>query len=257
VNDTPESSSGFISLMDTPSYPGTPSPGISRQASSAQEDYDEEDLGFGNSKSSKPKQSESDSPKESAKPAAPERPDIKPAPAASSSSSGSWLGRFWKRGDASTPGPIKASLGEESAFYYDKELKRWINKKAGGESEAAKPAAPPPPPSRSQTASPGHSNPFPSSTPPPSLGPPRSLSSIDLSVSPPNNKANLRVRSNLVPQESMSAPGTPMNGIGPPVGRPPLSAGLAPPGAPGRPKSSASKRNIRSRYVDILQDGSA
>jgi hypothetical protein len=50
--------------------------------------------------------------------------DIKPAPAATSS----WLGRWWKRSEAS-PGPIKASLGEETSFYYDKELKRWVNKK--------------------------------------------------------------------------------------------------------------------------------
>jgi hypothetical protein len=43
---------------------------------------------------------------------------------------GSWLGRWWKRGDGTTTtGPIKASLGEESAFYYDKEQKRWVNKK--------------------------------------------------------------------------------------------------------------------------------
>lgn len=42
-------------------------------------------------------------------------------------SAGSWLSRLWKRSDA--PGPIKASLGEETSFYYDKELKRWVNKK--------------------------------------------------------------------------------------------------------------------------------
>jgi hypothetical protein len=55
-------------------------------------------------------------------------PDIKPAQAASTSS-GSWLGRFWKRAESTTPGPVKASLGEETSFYYDKELKRWVNKK--------------------------------------------------------------------------------------------------------------------------------
>lgn len=48
-----------------------------------------------------------------------------PAPAASPA--GSWLSWIWKRSD--TPGPIKASLGEETSFYYDKELKRWVNKK--------------------------------------------------------------------------------------------------------------------------------
>jgi len=53
-------------------------------------------------------------------------PDIKPAQ--TSTASGSWLGRFWKRAE-SAPGPIKASLGDETSFYYDKEQKRWVNKK--------------------------------------------------------------------------------------------------------------------------------
>lgn len=48
-----------------------------------------------------------------------------PPPAAAPA--GSWLSWLWKRTDA--PGPIKASLGEETSFYYDKELKRWVNKK--------------------------------------------------------------------------------------------------------------------------------
>jgi hypothetical protein len=52
--------------------------------------------------------------------------DIKPTQAPASS--GSWLGRFWKRAE-STPGPVKASLGDETSFYYDKEQKRWVNKK--------------------------------------------------------------------------------------------------------------------------------
>ena len=43
--------------------------------------------------------------------------------------SGSWFGRFglWGKRET-TSGPIKASLGEEKTFYYDKELKRWVNK---------------------------------------------------------------------------------------------------------------------------------
>ena len=40
--------------------------------------------------------------------------------------SGSWLSRWWKK---EGNGPIKANLGEETAFYYDKELKKWVNKK--------------------------------------------------------------------------------------------------------------------------------
>ena len=70
----------------------------------------------------------------------------------------SWLGGWFggKKSDdlasssdskAGTPGaPIKAKLGEESSFYYDKELKKWVNKNAGP--DAAKAAAPTPPPPR-------------------------------------------------------------------------------------------------------------
>lgn len=243
-------SSGFISLMDDPSFSVSPSPPASRrEPSTPYEDDDEEDLGFGNSKKHEKEQEDDDSkkkPSDPAKVSASERPDIKPAQAgAASTSSGSWLGRFWRRAD-STPGPVKASLGEETSFYYDKEQKRWVNKKAGAD-DPAKPGAPPPPPSRSQTASPGRSNPMSSSSS--SQAPPtaRSASAIDLSSSPPSSKSALRARSNLVPPESKSSPTTP-----------PLPSGsLAPPTAPGRPRSSASKRNIRSRYVDILQDGEA
>ncbi|KAL1838254.1 hypothetical protein VTJ49DRAFT_2863 [Mycothermus thermophilus] len=44
-----------------------------------------------------------------------------------------------------TPGkPIKAKLGEPNSFYYDPELKRWVNKNAGPEEQAKKPTPPPP-----------------------------------------------------------------------------------------------------------------
>lgn len=43
--------------------------------------------------------------------------------------SAGWFSRWWKRENSSGGGPIKASLGEESAFYFDKDLKRWVNKK--------------------------------------------------------------------------------------------------------------------------------
>ena len=42
--------------------------------------------------------------------------------------SSGWLSRLWKRADSTSPAPVKANLGEESSFYYDKELKRWVNK---------------------------------------------------------------------------------------------------------------------------------
>lgn len=40
---------------------------------------------------------------------------------------GGWFGG--KKEQSIGPGPIKAKLGEESSFYYDKELKKWVNKK--------------------------------------------------------------------------------------------------------------------------------
>jgi hypothetical protein len=43
--------------------------------------------------------------------------------------SSSWLSRWWNKEGSSAP--IKATLGEESSFVYDKELKRWVNKKVG------------------------------------------------------------------------------------------------------------------------------
>ncbi|PPQ93302.1 hypothetical protein CVT25_014431 [Psilocybe cyanescens] len=234
------SSEGFISLMDDHSFSVGPQH-VKRQSSlpAPIDDEDDDDLGLGNSKP-KPKKEEVDEIKEQtasssaqATTPTPPKPSNTPAP-----SSGSWLGRWWKKSESTTPAPIKASLGEESTFYYDAEQKRWINKKqAGGVDEVPKASAPPPPPSRAQTASPGMS----SSKSQPSAGPPplRSASAIDLSTEPPT-KAPMRIRSNLAPPTE-SAPSTPtgtrMN-AGPP---------------PGRPKSSAAKRNIRSRYVDVFQ----
>ncbi|KAG5642961.1 hypothetical protein DXG03_001843 [Asterophora parasitica] len=236
------SADGFISLMDT-AYSAVP-PSTTRstpQSSPHLDEEDEEDLGFGNSKREKQEKvnAENEAPKSSpspqpAQPAAPTPAENGAEPAAA----GGWLSRWWKKSDAA-PGPVKASLGEESAFYYDKDLKRWVNKKAGA--EAPKPAAPPPPPSRAQTASPAMTGPRPPAGPEAGAGPPpnRPASAIDLSTSPPSRTV-MRVRSNLVPTES--APSTP------------TGTRLAPPGPPpGRPKSQASKRNIRNRYVDVFQ----
>lgn len=52
--------------------------------------------------------------------------------------------------------PIVAKLGEANSFYYDTELKRWVNKKAGKEDQVMSGATPPPPkgPPRTNTAPP-------------------------------------------------------------------------------------------------------
>ncbi|KAL4265213.1 Protein transport protein sec16 [Pleurotus pulmonarius] len=237
-----ESADGFISLMDTPSY-GTPSPtyssGSGKPQSYAPTD-DDDDLGLGNS-ASKKKDAKGQDAQSSSAPAPPAEQPKRPDPQPNEGQTGSWfsLSRLWKKSDA--PGPIKANLGEETSFYYDPETKRWVNKKAGAES-APKPAAPPPPPSRAQTASPGRTSNFAmggNAAPPP---PPRAASAIDLSTSPPS-KTVMRVRSNLAPPPTAeSAPSTPTGMRLSPNGGPP----------PPRPKSQATKRNIRSRYVDVF-----
>ncbi|KAF8894632.1 Sec23-binding domain of Sec16-domain-containing protein [Infundibulicybe gibba] len=253
-------SDGFISLMDTPSVSTTPQSSIRNfQTSTIPED--EEDLGFGNSRLTPNREHNNQSNESSPVNVEPTPTKANSEPSSESTfinvadnslvildppkqppaSTGSWISRWWKRPESATPGPIKASLGEEKAFYYDEKLKKWVNPKdtAGPPT----PSVPPPPPSRAQTASPamtGHRPPSAagSAAPPPA----RASSAIDLTSSPPN-KSTMRVRSNLVPPPE-SAPSTP------------TGSRLAPQGPPpGRPKSQASKRNIRNRYVDVFQEG--
>ncbi|KAH9856978.1 Sec23-binding domain of Sec16-domain-containing protein [Lenzites betulinus] len=252
------SNSGFISLMDDPmlsmtptatKQQGSPLPRPSHTALAEEEDDD--DLGLGNSafRARKAEQSEGGEAAEGAKEekpkgAEPQRPEVKQAP------SSGWLSRLWKRNEPmpTAAAPVKANLGEESSFYYDKELKRWVNKNASG--ETAKPAAPAPPP-RSQTASPGRS--FGAAPPPSPLGPPPARPAtahpIDLTAEPPRRAPPPRVRSNLVPSdaEGLSAPPSPM---------PPSSGTPTPPPGGGPPRTGSArpgaKRNVRSRYVDVF-----
>ncbi|KAG6814357.1 hypothetical protein H0H92_010943 [Tricholoma furcatifolium] len=244
------SSDGFISLMDNSAYSiglQTSSSRTSSQASPVVNDEDDEDLGFGNSSNKNQREANREASSDGSVGAtsSPEPTKAAPPPTeANNQQQSGWFSRWWKKGDA-PPGPVKASLGEESAFYYDKDLKRWVNKKAGG--EATQPSTPPPPPSRAQTASPAMSGPRPPVSSEP--GPPtnRSTSAIDISTSPPS-RTTMRVRSNLAPTPE-SAPSTPTG-----TRQPPSASG--PPPA-GRPKSQASKRNVRSRYVDVFQQENA
>ena len=84
---------------------------------------------------------------------------------------GGWFGGKDKANESGPPNaPIKVKLGEENSFYFDEQLKKWVNKK-GGTPEAAAPTAPPPPkgpPSRAVSAAAG---PPPSSTPVPPVPP--------------------------------------------------------------------------------------
>ncbi|KAH9926213.1 Sec23-binding domain of Sec16-domain-containing protein [Fomitopsis serialis] len=226
-------SSQFISLMDD--YSATPTAYQAQRTFSDNPSIDEEDdLGLGNS-FSRPKRDRQASEDESApaptkeEPKEPVKNEEKPA-----GSSSGWLSRLWKR--ESTPAPVKANLGEQTSFYYDKELKRWVNKNSGA--ETAKPGPPPPPP-RAQTTSPGKSmRALPSgATPPP---PPTRPATTDPGDGPP--KPPMRIRSNLVPPESdSSAPPTPMSATLPGQGPPPASR-----------SRGAAKRPARSRYVDVF-----
>ena len=76
----------------------------------------------------------------------------------------SWFGGGWFGGakdqtqeNSASNAPIKVKLGEENSFYFDEQLKKWVNKKGGLPEAAAAPAPPPPkgPPSRTVSAAGG------------------------------------------------------------------------------------------------------
>ncbi|KAK3308191.1 Sec23-binding domain of Sec16-domain-containing protein [Chaetomium strumarium] len=209
--------------------------------------------------------------------------DAKRAEAAKQAKKGwgftSWFGGGAKKEaspqEASPNKPIRAKLGEPNSFYYDPELKRWVNKNAGPE-DTAKKATPPPP--RSTTPRSVSANP---ATPPgsssgpdtgrasaPPTGPPRAASA---SISRPPTSAS---ESNL--PASGGSPRLP-----PPPGpvsmlrsasntstasAPPLGAGSRPPtslsnsnsiddllGAAGPRKPGAAKKPRKgARYVDVM-----
>lgn len=141
---------GLLSTMPAPTLEPAASPAPSKSPPRKPvEDDEDDDLGFGNTSHNKtvekePEQEQDTKPKES-----------EPKPADKPSSNSSWLGRLL--GSRSSHGSgqqnekegkaVRAHLGEETSFYYDKELKRWVNKKAGDDANA-KPAPLPPPPKK-------------------------------------------------------------------------------------------------------------
>ncbi|GJJ12130.1 hypothetical protein Clacol_006371 [Clathrus columnatus] len=251
--ETPETqgNGNFISLMDDVPSGFTSDYSKSGMVTHTVTSFDEEeeDLGFGNSSirskarqniSQEQHQETKESHKQDVKAETSEakKPTAKPELKQQSSSwfSGIWS---WGRGSSQSPGPIVANLGEEKSFYYDAELKRWVNKNAPDTSASA---TPPPPPPRARTASPSVTMPVsPSEQSPTSYTPPPRASSA---AEPPRKPP--RVRSNLVPKEDITVPSS----------APPIPNNFDPPGLgngmppTSRPKSSSSKRNVRSRYVD-------
>lgn len=149
-NDRSSSSSGFVSLMEVSPIPSVSESSITPRSSALathNEDEGDDDLGLGNSFNMRKASLNGPDTRDSSV------PDSKPAetdtrsrpgntftlssivrsthldtegPKPNQQSSG-WFSRWWSREGSS--GPVKATLGEESSFVYDKDLKRWVNKK--------------------------------------------------------------------------------------------------------------------------------
>ncbi|KAJ5545516.1 hypothetical protein N7461_007820 [Penicillium sp. DV-2018c] len=175
---------------------------------------------------------------------------------------GGWFGGGKKEENNSGGGPIKAKLGEENSFYYDKDLKKWVNKKDPNSSAPVRATPPPPrgsaPPSRTVS----------SSSMPPNGGPP--ISPMPTSGSRPQSSTSA------APLQS-SSPG--ISGLAPPslprsvstgaaMPTPPGSSSGPPPrpssslthassiddliGAPQARKGATARGKKKGRYVDVM-----
>ncbi|SNX84468.1 related to SEC16 - COPII vesicle coat protein required for ER transport vesicle budding [Melanopsichium pennsylvanicum] len=193
--------------------------------------------------------------------------------------SASWFGRLWGRSSstdsaaqAAQAKAKKAHLGEETSFVYDKELKRWVNRKAGDAPSAASTPPPPPPPARAQSASPA-SQPdrnggassappmrgAPSSgftvgraTPPISEGEGEGSSGLAPSRGPAGMGSLTRARSNLADHSMPPAAQPPMGGRTVSGASTPAGIGSPPPPPPAGSKTgTVKKRPIKSRYVVV------
>ncbi|SAM82087.1 related to SEC16-COPII vesicle coat protein required for ER transport vesicle budding [Ustilago bromivora] len=195
------------------------------------------------------------------------KPELKP--------SASWFGRLWGRSSSTDSAAQqakakakKAHLGEETSFVYDKELKRWVNKKAGDSGSVTSTPPPPPPPARAQSASPA-SQPDRSagaSSAPPMRGPPMAgftMGRATLPISeghdegssglapnrgPPGMRGLTRARSNLADHSMPPAAQPPMSGRASGTSTP-AGVGSPPPG--GSRTGTVKKRPIKSRYVVV------
>ncbi|OJJ69103.1 hypothetical protein ASPBRDRAFT_198669 [Aspergillus brasiliensis CBS 101740] len=185
----------------------------------------------------------------------------KPAPAKKS-----WFGGWFaggKKEEQNLNKPIRAKLGEENSFYYDKDLKKWVNKKDPNSATAARATPPPPrasgPPSRTASGSsaapppPASASPMmppPSSRPPSTTGmppPPGSPAPSSLGVPPPSIQRSV---------STGAAVSTPPSGLAAPP-RPATSLSNASSiddllGAPTARKGAAAKGKKKGRYVDVM-----
>ncbi|KGO74279.1 COPII coat assembly protein, Sec16 [Penicillium italicum] len=175
---------------------------------------------------------------------------------------GGWFGGAKKEENNSGGGPIRAKLGEKSSFYYDKDLKKWVNKKDPGSSAPVHATPPPPrgsaPPSR--TASSGSMPP--KGAPPMPPMPPMSVSSSlpqSSSTAAPPSLSSSPGFSGLAPRSASTGaamPTPPGSSSGPPP-RPSSSLTHASSiddliGAPQARKGNAVRGKKKGRYVDVM-----
>ncbi|GAB1314908.1 vesicle coat component [Madurella fahalii] len=186
----------------------------------------------------------------------------------------SWFGGGSKKDasqESSPNKPIRAKLGEANSFYYDPELKRWVNKNAGPEDNAKK-ATPPPPKAAPRSSSSSPAPPSPAAMGSPRLGPEAGRASAP----PPRPPRSVSVGGGLGPSSSDSNLGAP-----PPPGPVNMlrsvsntsTASAPPPSSSSRPTTSlsnsssiddllgaagprrpggAKKPRKSARYVDVM-----
>ncbi|KAJ5242136.1 uncharacterized protein N7469_000463 [Penicillium citrinum] len=178
---------------------------------------------------------------------------------------GGWFGGGKKEAEPSGGGPIKAKLGEENSFYYDKDLKKWVNKKDPSSAEPVRATPPPPrgsaPPSRATS----YGSMPPPPMPPMPLGsgsrPPSSSSDVPPSLSSSPAFSGLGVPPTLgsLPRSvstGAAVPTPPGSSAGPPP-RPSSSLTHASSiddllGAPQARKGNTAKGKKKGRYVDVM-----
>ena len=183
---------------------------------------------------------------------------------AAKASGGGWLGGWFGGGKAkkeSAKPETKAHqvhMGEENAFYYDKDLKKWVNKKAGADAAGQSAPTPPPPkgpPSRavSSAALPPNMPRPPHAAPTPPLG--NSSGPPTRNVSP--NMGNfVPPMGNSTEATAMTPPTMGSSGKkAPPVppGPSALASGLVPPSRPGTGMSGVSNASSIDDLLGVPQ----
>ncbi|KAL8734497.1 MAG: hypothetical protein Q9166_001397 [cf. Caloplaca sp. 2 TL-2023] len=181
--------------------------------------------------------------------------DLKPKKSGWFSGVGGWLGG--KKGDdlsSQEPKAIKAKLGEESSFYYDKELKKWVNKKGPAPATSEAPKAPPPrgPPSRAVSGAGGPpitNSAFRTSTPP---VPPLPSMVAAHTGTPPVNASQAMPPTNLHQSQPASGTGTPARTTSPAPTAGDANDRAPPTGLPSAPPSRPSTAAGGGGSIDDL-----